>query len=100
MLTRARFYFVHAGTKHRFMTKKGHQNRGFRDLHATIFCNHLAKAYAPQTKIFENRKTFPTVVLSTFQVTVAKIYYTNPSKSAQNDGRKCFIRDFIKGYES
>ncbi len=58
---------------------------------ATIFCNHLAKllqkivasqkpthrmrlsfvtilqSYAPQTKIFKNRKTFPTVVLSTFQ---------------------------------
>ncbi len=36
------------------------------------------KLFAPQTKIFENRKTFRTVVLSTFQVTVSQIQYSNP----------------------
>ncbi len=35
-----RFYFVHAGTKPRFLTKNGHQNRGFRALVCTIAICH------------------------------------------------------------
>jgi hypothetical protein len=43
-----------------------------------------------QTKIFENRKTFRTVVLSTFaRVKVLDLGY-GYLKNAQNDGPKCF----------
>ncbi len=60
-----RFYFAHAGTKPRFLTKKGIKNREFRAMRCTIadisVANKKSRTFSPR------RETGPTIHLQKFR---------------------------------